>query len=166
MNASSPTTVQDRLSAMVSRLVSSSGETQRQLSRRTGLTKDQISRTLCGNRRAELDEVLAILRALNIPSRGIVALAIFDRSDLAIAWSRTGTAAFLETLIDALPRCLDEELGPAVERISPKWGQHAARVVAQRLAKHLQDIDSCESILAAGLSPPLESGSGNDRRSV
>ena len=151
---------------MVSRLVSSSGETQRQLSRRTGLTKDQISRTLCGTRRAEIDEVLAILGALDIPARGIVALALFDRSDLAVAWSRTGPAAFLEALIDALPRCFDEELGPSVERISPKWGPHAARVVAQRLAKHLQDIDSCESVLAAGLSPQPESGFGNDHRSV
>ena len=144
---------QDLLTVLLSRLVSSSGETQRRLSLRTGLTKDQISRTLCGARRVELDEVLAILRALDLPARATVALALFGRTDLAVDWSKTGAAGFLEALIEALPGSFAEELGEGVQRINPKWGSHAARVVAKRIAQHLGDIDNCEDRLASDAAP-------------
>jgi transcriptional regulator with XRE-family HTH domain len=159
MTRSSETPVQSELTTLLSRLVSKTGARQRLLAQRTGLTKDQISRTLCGTRRTELDEMLAILSALDLPARATVALALFGRSDLAISWSQSGASGFLEALIEALPECLDDELGSSVDRINPRWGRHSARVVAQRLATHLRDIDSCEATFAGGL-PTGDRGAG------
>ncbi len=128
------------LNAIVSRLIAGSRLPQRTLMARTGLSKDQLSRTLRGTRVIEVSEALIILRAAELPARGAMTLALYDRSDLAVEWSHSGLAEFLETLIEALPDALQAEVGEATERINPRWGQLAARFVAQRLAHHIHEL--------------------------
>lgn len=128
------------LNAIVAELVATSRLPQRTLMARTGLSKDQLSRTLRGTRPIEMSGAMIILRAADLPARGAMTLALYDRPDLAVEWSQSGLAAFLETLIEALPNALAAEVGEATERINPRWGQHAARFVAQRLAHHIREL--------------------------
>jgi transcriptional regulator with XRE-family HTH domain len=128
------------LGALVSKLVEASPLSQRELGARAGFSKDQLSRTLSGTRPLRLDEALTLLSAADLPARGSITLALFDRSDLAIEWSRTGMSEFLETLIHALPDALLRELGEDLDRVNPRWGQHAARFVAQRIAHHIHEL--------------------------
>jgi hypothetical protein len=76
-----------------------------------------------------------------------LALALFERPDLAIEWSHSGMAAFYEALIAALPDALISELGEEFDRINPRWGAQAAKFVAQRLAKHVEEIIAREEKL-------------------
>lgn len=135
-----PAHVDQEIATIVARLISQSHMSQRELVERSGLSKDQLSRALKGTRQLEVDEALAILSAANLPGRGAITLALFDRSDLAIEWSQSGLSAFLEALIRALPDALASEIGASSDRINPRWGQHAARFVAQRLARHIEDV--------------------------
>jgi transcriptional regulator with XRE-family HTH domain len=128
------------LGLLVSKLISRSRLSQRELTARSGLSKDQLSRTMLGKRTVRFDEALRLLAAADVPARGALTLALFDRSDLAIEWSDSGLSAFLEALIDALPDTLSAELGSDIERVNPRWGQHAARFVAQRIAHHIQEL--------------------------
>lgn len=128
------------LGSMVSKLIGRSRLSQRELTTRSGLSKDQLSRTLLGKRPVKFDEAMRLLAAADIPARGALTLALFDRSDLAIEWCDSGLSAFLETLIEALPATLQSELGEDIERVNPRWGQHAARFVAQRIAHHIQEL--------------------------
>lgn len=129
-----------RVASIVSQLVERSRLSQRELVERSGLSKDQLSRSLRGARQIELDEALAILSAAGVPGRGALTLALYDRPDLAIDWSETGLSAFLETLIAALPDALAAEIGDDCDRINPRWGQQAARFVAQRIAHHIREL--------------------------
>lgn len=129
-----------RVAAVVTELVERSRLSQRELVERSGLSKDQVSRSLRGARQIELDEALAILSAAGLPGRGTLTLALYDRSDLAIDWSESGLSAFLETLIAALPDALAAEIGDECDRINPRWGQQAARFVAQRIAHHIREL--------------------------
>ncbi len=128
------------LSPLVAKLVSRSRLSQRELTARSGLSKDQLSRTLLGKRPVKFDEAVTLLNAADIPARGALTLALFDRADLAVDWLETGLPAFLETLIQTLPEALQSELGDDLERVNPRWGQHAARFVAQRIAHHIQEL--------------------------
>jgi len=129
-----------RVASVVTELVERSRLSQRELVERSGLSKDQLSRSLRGARPIEIDEALAILTAAGVPGRGALTLALFDRPELAVEWSESGLSAFLETLIAALPDALTTEVGGACDRINPRWGQLAARFVAQRLAHHIQEL--------------------------
>lgn len=128
------------LGQIVASLLERSRFSQRELVDRTGLSKDQLSRTLSGKRQLELEEALALLRAADIPARGAVTLALFERPDLAVEWSRSGLSEFLETLIRALPDALVAEIGDDLDRINPRWGQQVARFVAQRIARHIEEM--------------------------
>jgi transcriptional regulator with XRE-family HTH domain len=128
------------LAPLVAKLVARSRLSQRELTARSGLSKDQLSRTLLGKRPVKFDEAITLLKAADLPARGALTLALFDRADLAIDWSETGLSAFLETLIQALPEALVGELGEDLERVNPRWGPHAARFVAQRIAHHIQEL--------------------------
>ena len=128
------------LGAVVAKLVGRSRFSQRELTSRSGLSKDQLSRTLAGKRPVKFDEAITLLSAADIPARGALTLALFDRADLAIAWSESGLSAFLETLVEALPEAMQAELGNDLERVNPRWGQHAARFVAQRIAHHIHEL--------------------------
>jgi len=133
--------------AVVSELISSTRRPQRELLARTGLSKDQLSRALRGTRQMELAEAVAILGAADFPARGALALALFERPDLAVEWSHSGMAAFFEALIEALPDALITELGEEFDRINPRWGAQTAKFVAQRLAKHVEEIIAREDRL-------------------
>lgn len=128
------------LGVVVSKLITRSRLSQRELTARSGLSKDQLSRTLLGKRAVKFDEAMRLLAAADVPARGALTLALFDRSDLAIEWSDSGLSAFFEALIEALPETLRSELGDDIERVNPRWGQHAARFVAQRIAHHIQEL--------------------------
>lgn len=128
------------LGDLVASLVACSRFSQRELVDRTGLSKDQLSRTLAGKRQLELDEALLLLRAADMPACGAITLALFDRPDLAVEWSRSGLSEFLESLIRALPDALVDEIGEDLDRVNPRWGQHAARFVAQRIARHIEEL--------------------------
>lgn len=128
------------LNAIVAELIAGARLPQRMLMARTGLSKDQLSRTLRGTRPIEVGGALTILLAAELPARGAMTLALYNRPDLAVEWSRSGLAAFLETLIESLPDALASEVGDATERINPRWGQLAARFVAQRLAHHIREL--------------------------
>lgn len=129
-----------RVAAVVTELVERSRLSQRELVERSGLSKDQLSRSLRGARQIELDEALAILSAAGLSGRGALTLALYDRSDLAIDWAESGLSAFLETLIAALPDALTAVIGDECDRINPRWGQQAARFVAQRIGHHIQEL--------------------------
>lgn len=135
------------LGALVSKLIERSGLPQRELVSRTGLSKDQVSRTCLGTRPLKLEEALRLLKAADMPARGAITLALFDRTELAIEWSQSGMSQFLESLIEALPEALLQELGEDLDRVNPRWGQHAARFVAQRIAHHIQDLIEREARL-------------------
>jgi len=126
--------------AVVSELVNSTRRPQRDLLVRTGLSKDQLSRALRGVRQMELAEAVAILAAADFPARGALALALFQRPDLAVEWSQSGMAAFFEALIEALPDALIGEVGDEFHRINPRWGAQTAKFVAQRLARHVEEL--------------------------
>jgi transcriptional regulator with XRE-family HTH domain len=128
------------LGAIVSNLVGRSRLSQRELTTRCGFSKDQLSRTLAGKRPLKFDEAMALLEAAEMPARGALTLALFNRPDLAIEWTDTGLSGFLETLIEALPEALLAELGEDVDRVNPRWGQHAARFVAQRINHHVREL--------------------------
>lgn len=128
------------LGVVVSKLITRSRLSQRELTARSGLSKDQLSRTLLGKRAVRFDEAMRLLAAAEVPARGALTLALFDRSDLAIEWSDSGLSAFFEALIEALPETLRSELGDDIERVNPRWGQHAARFVAQRINHHIQEL--------------------------
>lgn len=128
------------LGVVVSKLITRSRLSQRELTARSGLSKDQLSRTLLGKRAVRFDEAMRLLAAAEVPARGALTLALFDRSDLAIEWSDSGLSAFFEALIEALPETLKSELGDDIERVNPRWGQHAARFVAQRISHHIQEL--------------------------
>jgi transcriptional regulator with XRE-family HTH domain len=128
------------LGIVVSKLITRSRLSQRELTARSGLSKDQLSRTLLGKRAVRFDEAMRLLAAAEVPARGALTLALFDRSDLAIEWSDSGLSAFFEALIEALPETLRSELGDDIERVNPRWGQHAARFVAQRINHHIQEL--------------------------
>ena len=133
--------------AIVSELVSSTRRPQREFLARTGLSKDQLARALRGARPMELSEAVAILGAADFPARGALALALFERPDLAIEWCHSGMAAFFEALIEALPEALISELSEEFNRINPRWGVQTAKFVAQRLAKHVEEIIAREEKL-------------------
>lgn len=135
------------LGAVVSELIQRSGLPQREIVSRTGLSKDQVSRTCLGTRPLRLEEALTLLKAAEMPARGAITLALFDRSELAIEWSATGMSRFLELLIEALPEALLQELGDDLDHVNPRWGQHAARFVAQRIAHHIRDLIEREARL-------------------
>jgi transcriptional regulator with XRE-family HTH domain len=128
------------LGTMVSKLISRSRLSQRELTLRSGMSKDQLSRTLLGKRSVKFDEAIRLLAAADVPARGALTLAMFDRSGLAVEWSDSGLSAFFEALIEALPETLRSELGADIERVNPRWGQHAARFVAQRISHHIQEL--------------------------
>jgi transcriptional regulator with XRE-family HTH domain len=129
-----------QVASVVTELIERSRLSQRELVERSGLSKDQLSRSLRGARQIELNEALAILSAAGLPGRGALTLALYDRSDLAIDWSESGLSAFLETLIAALPDALTAVIGDECDRINPRWGQQAARFVAQRIGHHIQEL--------------------------
>lgn len=135
------------LGALVSKLIQRSGLAQRELVARTGLSKDQVSRTCLGTRPLKVEEAMTLLRAADIPARGAITLALFDRPELAIDWSQSGMSRFLELLIEALPDALTQELGEELDRVNPRWGQHAARFVAQRIAHHIDELIEREAKL-------------------
>jgi len=135
------------LGALVSKLIERSGLNQRELVSRTGLSKDQVSRTCLGTRPLKVEEALTLLKAADMPARGAITLALFDRPELAIEWSQCGLSHFLELLIDALPEALLQELGEDLDRVNPRWGQHAARFVAQRIAHHIHELIEREARL-------------------
>jgi transcriptional regulator with XRE-family HTH domain len=135
------------LGALVSKLIQRSGLPQRELVCRTGLSKDQVSRTCLGTRPLKVEEALTLLRAADMPARGAITLALFDRTELAVEWCHTGMSQFLELLIEALPEALLQELGEELDRVNPRWGQHAARFVAQRIAHHVRDVVEREAKL-------------------
>jgi len=128
------------LHVLVGELVEQTSVSQRDLAARVGLSKDQLCRAFKGTRHLGLDEAGAILTAAGLPARGILALALFDRRDLANDWSGSGMAAFLETLIAALPDAFAAELGDGCDRVDARWGQAAARFVAQRIAHHITEL--------------------------
>lgn len=130
----------DSVAALVAELVERSRLSQRELVERSGLSKDQLSRTLRGARQIELDEALAILSAAGLPGRGALTLVLYGHSGLAVDWSESGLCAFLETLITALPDALTAEIGDDFDRVNPRWGQQAARFVAQRIAHHISEL--------------------------
>lgn len=135
------------LGALVAKLIERSGASQRALVSRTGLSKDQINRTCLGVRPLKLQEALTLLDAADVPARGALTLAIFGRPDLAIEWSESGMTNFLEMLIQALPDALQSELADEFDRVNPRWGQHAARFVAQRIAHHIHELIDREAKL-------------------
>lgn len=135
------------LGGLVAKLIERSGTSQRALVTRTGLSKDQINRTCLGTRPLKLQEALTLLEAADVPARGALTLAIFNRPDLAVEWSESGMASFVELLIQALPTALQTELGDQLDRVNPRWGQHAARFVAQRIAHHVQELMDREAKL-------------------
>ena len=153
-SGSSAATIDQTVRGVVAELVSSSRKPQRDLLAASGLSKDQLCRTLRGTRAIEMSEALAILTAADYPARGALALALF-RPDLAVQWSQSGMAAFLEALIDALPDALTAELGDEFDRINPRWGAQSARFMAQRLARHVEDLIEREQKL--GECPPVRS---------
>lgn len=128
------------LRPVLAELVEESRRTRREIMARAGLSKDQLCRTLRGSRPLDIGEAAAILSAADLPARGVLTLALFDRPDLAVAWTRSGLAEFLETLITALPDAIAAEVGDDVDRINPRWGQHAAQFVAQRIARHIDEL--------------------------
>ena len=128
------------LHAVVADLVEESGVSQRDLVARVGLSKDQLNRTLKGTRHMSLEEAATILHETGLPARGTLTLALFGRQDLATDWARSGSGAFLETMIAALPDALTAEIGEIRDRIDPRWGTQAARFVAQRIAHHIHDM--------------------------
>lgn len=140
-----PATV--NLGALVAGLLEHSPISQREIAARAGLSKDQLSRTIAGKRPVELDEALSILKAVELPARGAITLALFQRPDLAVEWSESGLSSFLETLIEALPEALVAEIGDDLDRINPRWGHLAARFVAQRIKHHIQEIIEREETL-------------------
>lgn len=129
-----------QLHTVVGDLLEQSGFSQRDLAIKVGLSKDSLCRALKGTRHLSLNEAGAILTAAGLPARGALTLAMFDRRDLANEWSRSGLAAFLETLIAALPDALSAELGSSSDRIDPRWGSAVARFVAQRIAHHIHEL--------------------------
>lgn len=128
------------IASVVTRLIGQTHLSQRELTERSGLSKDQLSRALKGTRQFEIAEALAILTAAGLPGRAAITLTLFDRADLAVEWSQSGLSGFYEALIAALPEALTAELGDAGDRVNPRWGQHAARLVAQRIAQHIEEI--------------------------
>lgn len=128
------------LGVVVSQLVARSRLSQRELTSRSGLSKDQLSRTLLGRRPVKFDEAITLLQAADVPARGALTLALFERPDLAVEWSSSGLSEFLEALIQSLPAALEAELGEHLDRVNPRWGQHAARFVAQRIGHHIQEL--------------------------
>lgn len=135
------------LGKVVAELLERSPLSQRELAARAGLSKDQLSRTMAGKRQVELNEALSILGAAELPARGAVTLAVFQRPDLAVDWSGSGLSRFLEALIDALPAALMAEVGDELDRVNPRWGPLAARFVAQRIAHHIQEAIAQEEKL-------------------
>ena len=130
----------DALSRVVTTLIDRSGKSQRDLTQRAGLSKDQISRALRGTRSLTSAEALALLEAAGLPAKGALTLALYGRDDLASAWTGSGLAAFLETLVAALPDALEQAVGETSDRIDPRWGPQAARFIAQRIAHHIRDL--------------------------
>lgn len=130
----------DMLNTVVSTLIDQSGISQRELVHRVGLSKDQVSRALRGVRSLTAGEALAILDAAGLPARGAITLALYGRQDLASEWTVSGLAAFLETLVAALPDALEKAIGDASDRVDPRWGPQAARFVAQRIAQHVREL--------------------------
>lgn len=128
------------LHRVVADLIGTSGIAQRDLLARAGLSKDQLSRALKGSRHLSSEEAIAILAAAGLPARGALTLALFGRQDLAGEWARSGMAAFLETLVAALPDALAAEIGDTSDRVDPRWGPQAARFVAQRIAHHIAEL--------------------------
>jgi len=49
-------------------------------------------------------------------------------------------AAFLETLVAALPDALAAEIGETSDRVDARWGPPVARFVAQRVAHHIAEL--------------------------
>ncbi|TVV74616.1 helix-turn-helix domain-containing protein [Sphingomonas solaris] len=137
------------LYAVVAELVEQSGVTQRDLVPRVGLSKDQLNRTLKGTRHMSLEEAATILHETGLPARGTLTLALFGRQDLAPDWARSGSGAFLETMIAALPDALAAEIGDTRDRIDPRWGTQAARFVAQRIAHHINELIEREERLGS-----------------
>ena len=88
-----------------------------------------------------------MLNAAGLPARGALTLALFDRRDLASEWSRSGMAAFLETLVAALPDALAAELAESSDRVDPRWGPAVAKFVAQRIASHIDELIEREAKL-------------------
>jgi transcriptional regulator with XRE-family HTH domain len=128
------------LHIIVGDLVDQAGISQRDLAAQVGLSKDQVCRTLKGTRHLSLEEAGSMLTAAGLPARGALTLALFDRRDLASQWSRSGLAAFLETLVAALPDALAAELGDSSDRVDPRWGPAVAKFVAQRIASHIDEL--------------------------
>ena len=125
---------------VVATLIDRSGKTQRDLVTRAGLSKDQISRALRGARALTSTEAYALLDAAGLPARGALTLALYGRDDLASAWTGSGLAAFLETLVAALPDALEQAVGATSDRVDPRWGPQVARFAAQRIAHHINDL--------------------------
>ena len=135
------------LKGLVAALLQRSRFSQRELCDRTGLSKDQLSRTFSRKRPVELGEALTLLDAADMPARGAITLALFERPDLAVEWSGSGLSEFLETLMRELPAAMMVELGDGVDRVNPRWGAQVARFVAQRLGHHIQEVIAQEQKL-------------------
>lgn len=71
------------LGMLIAGLLERSPYHQREIAARADLSKDQLSRTVAGKRGVKLDEALSTLQAADLPGRGAVTLALFQRSDLA-----------------------------------------------------------------------------------
>lgn len=151
--------VDQEIAAVVAQLIGQSRLSQRALVERSGLSKDQLSRALKGTRQLEIEEAVALLSAAELPARGAITLALYDRPDLAVEWCQSGLSGFLEALIRALPDAIASEIGESSDRINPRWGQHAARFVAQRIARHIEDVLEREEKLGE-FSPGLASRHG------
>ena len=70
----------------------------------------------------------------------MLALALFERPDLAIEWRHWGMAAFIEALIESLPDALVSEFGEEFDCLNPEWSGQAANFVAQRPARRVDEL--------------------------
>lgn len=140
MRSLGPVTHRDQLHVAVSTLIGRSRVSRRDLSQRAGLSKDQLSRTLRGARSLSSAEALALLHAAELPARGAMTLVLYDRADIVCDWTSSGLAAFLEALVAALPDALNETVGFMSDRVDPRWGKLAARLVAERIARHIAQL--------------------------
>ena len=136
------------LGPIVMSALARSRHSQRSLAARTGYTKDTLSRMLSGRRKMSSGEATTLLEALQEPARGIVMLALFERSRLIDDWTATEAAAFLETLVAELPGALSTELGDDLGSIRSHWGKAGAHLIAKRLAKHIAETRRHEQLIS------------------
>ena len=137
-----PIDLPTRVARLLWRAVDSSGKSNSEIARLSGMKRDSLRRSLSGDRPFTLGEALAILDAAGQAGEETLLLLLLAGEDFALARGGTPPARFLGELFKRAPVEIIEQLGDNFDELRPRWANGTAKLLARTLHRHIIDLNS------------------------